>query len=150
MLEPSVSVRPRKLQRPCLAMACGALVGGVLVAAYVTGTSLFAYPVEDAGFAPDVQTLLGWGLFAFILGAVVFSVGLALVGFPAWVLLRRYRLESPRWAVAAGFVLAPAPGLVLGMLSGNGPDLSFGELLLALAGAAVGWVIWRIAYRTER
>lgn len=141
---------PRILRRPDCAMTFGALARGALTAAYFMAQIGLASPVEGHVATSHIQALLFWGLFSFILATAAFSIGLLLVGLPAWLLLRRCGLEGPGWAVAAGFVLSPTPGLFLKLQAGARPVLSTDHLLLALAGGVVGWVIWRVAYRTER
>ncbi len=154
-----------------LSLGGGALTGAVLLSLYMTLSTLpyvtLAPPVDAAG--------LWWILLLEILIlAVVWLLGLVLIGLPAWLVLHYLGLRHWLWAVSAGAVLTSATAYVIAIESGvfygvagfteyDGIDpitlteselasrkqqtALFASFVLGVIGAAVGFAIWRIAYR---
>jgi hypothetical protein len=115
-------------------------------------------------------------LMAFIASAVIWAIGLVVVGLPAWLYLHHRERRHWLWAVAVGAVLTFVAVFVIametnffrgmaGMYVGGGVDPStlddaqlasqewqsaiLASSVLSLIGMAVAFVVWRIAYRPE-
>lgn len=143
------------------ALIAGAVAGAAMVAAW-TGFPLFLRSQPNA----DALTLL-----TFSVAILVWAGGLALVGAPLWAVLHARGLRSAAHAVAVGAVATfLASAILLLLLPWGMGDLNEGgrwiiqdgartpygwwvllrsASLMALSGALVGLLIWRIAYRRE-
>lgn len=136
-----------------LGVIVGAAAGGgaVAVEAYLL-LAVFGW-VGGPAPTPDafLQALIfGFGLIVYIgpVAAVVFAIGLVVVGLPAWALLHALHWRSRGAAVAAGAFLAAATTGVLTLANNASSVGSAGlfALYLLLPGAAAGWALHRTSY----
>ena len=95
-----------------------------------------------SGNGASIQTVVTTGLMLFVItwlvAAAVFSIGLVLIGLPAWIGLAKLGWVSPVSATASGSLLASAVAGLFG-----GPTSA---AFLILPGAAAGWMLHRVAY----
>lgn len=143
-----LSTTPR---RATLAAAAGALIGALGVAIVVL---LLATAGAEAVNLSDLIV----SILIFIVALVGWSLGLFLVGLPLWWLFHRNGWRSWRVAMLLGafttfviVLLLERSGGILAVATGDneGGDLiSFAWVaVMAVLGAIVALVIWRIAYR---
>jgi hypothetical protein len=143
----SLSTDPR---RATLAVTAGALIGALGVVAVVLLLAAMASGVS----ASDLVV----SLLIFVVALVGWSLGLFLLGLPLWWLFHRNGLRGRRVAMLLGalttfiiVVLLERSGSVLAVTTGDseaGQLMSFvWAAVMALLGAIVALVIWRIAYR---
>jgi hypothetical protein len=99
-----------------------------------------------SGNGASIQTVVTTGLMLFaitwLVAAAVFSIGLVLVGLPAWMGLEKLGWVSPTSATASGSLLAAA---VAGLFGGP-----MSAAFLILPGAAAGWMLHHVAYGQAR
>jgi hypothetical protein len=162
------------IKRAVLALAAGEIFGTIIL------SILGAFPFPSAALRSHGGVDLDWTNFLsavvsvipFV--AIVFGIGLLIVGVPGWVLLHRNGWRGWRAALAFGFVATAGLDLaafavfpvlisVEGTYSASddgGPTIINGHvtlhgwtefaeqaITLGAVSAIVGWVIWRIAYR---
>ena len=146
--------------RTAPAILVGATMGALSVAAWLVGPAMVSQE-RGAEFLLFATFVTAW---------VVWVVGLTLVGAPLWVVFERAGRRTPPYALglgAAATFIASALLLLLMDMGGsssldgrdvviNGRRTAYGWSLLlsgaglmALAGAMVGWTVWRIAYRRQ-
>ena len=144
----SLSTNPR---RATLAMTAGAVIGALGVAIVVLLLATIATGVVSA--ADLIVAIL-----IFIVALVGWSLGLFLFGLPLWWLFHRNGWRGRRVAMLLGalttFVivfLLEMFGGILAVTTGNSDAGNLMPLVwagvMALLGAIVALVIWRIAYR---
>ena len=142
-----LSTNPR---RATLAAAAGAVIGALGVVAAVL---LFAAMASGVRASDLVVSIL-----IFLVALVGWSLGLFLLGLPLWWLFHRNGWRSRRVAMLLGafttfviVLLLERSGGFLAVATGDnsGEDLiSFVWIgVMAVLGAIVALVIWRIAYR---
>lgn len=142
------------LSRAALAIVAGAGSGALLVSAFVMATE-FGEPVPTfiAGIE-GASSIFGFAFAAWIVGLVI------LAPIP-WLTLHRRHRRTWRVAAALGASLASIVGLVISAAI----LMDFGEIiqgqmalkdilstigigcLFGIAGAIVGVIVWRVAYR---
>jgi hypothetical protein len=143
----SLSTNPR---RATLAVTAGAIIGALGVVAVVLSSAAMASGVS----ASDLVV----SLLVFLVALVGWSLGLFLLGLPLWWLFHRNGWRGWRVAMLLGafttfviVLLLERSGGILAVATGNsdGGDLiSFVWVaVMAVLGATVALVIWRIAYR---
>jgi uncharacterized membrane protein YiaA len=162
---PTLTVR-----RAARALFFGSLVGAVLV--HLTGVfPALVFEREEllSQWRPsDAQVLA----FLFAVSWLVFAAGLAVIGIPLWWICHRLGWRGARTALALGFLAtfcvllilntAPRPhpgGMTYSYGDSSGEIVTDGHLTsygwyrklydateMALIGAVVGAVIWRLAY----
>ncbi|WP_056719712.1 hypothetical protein [Caulobacter sp. Root655] len=101
----------------------------------------------------DPMTGLAFAAVALPFAVVTWLAGLVVIGGPIWCLLRKLNARPTRLAAAVGGIVAPmaavGPTMVLTLGHGHG-DMNLLLLtqaaMFAAAGAAVGWVVARVAY----
>ena len=144
----NLSTNPR---RATLAAAVGAVIGALGVAVVVLLLATIATGVVSA--ADLIVAIL-----IFIVALVGWSLGLFLFGLPLWWLFHRNGWRGRRVAMLLGalttFVIVlvlEMSGGILAVTTGNSDAGHLISLLwvavMALLGAIVALVIWRIAYR---
>lgn len=165
---PQTRRRLTGLPRAALALVAGAATGAVLVA-------LWSLQGQAATWGPGYVAANGLrtGATVFLLAMMAWLLGLiCFASLPWWALHRLGRRGWPS-AILLGAVLTFAVGLAgltggFGLLLGSASSVAVdggslvvdgrltehgwrsaisGSLLLAVAGAAAGAVIWRVAYR---
>jgi hypothetical protein len=143
----SLSTDPR---RATLAVTAGAVIGALGVVAVVLCSAAMASGVS----ASDLVVCL----LIFLVALVGWSLGLFLFGLPLWWLFHRNGWRGRRVAILLGafttfviVLLLERSGGILAVATGNtdnGDLISFVWVAaMALLGAVVAAVIWRIAYR---
>ena len=144
----SLSTNPR---RATLAVTVGAIIGALGVAVVVL--LLATAGTEVLNFSDLIVSIL-----IFVVGLVGWSLGLFLFGLPLWWLFHRNGWRGWRVAMLLGafttfviVVLLERSGGILAVATG---DSDSGNLIsfvwagvMAVLGAIVALVIWRIAYR---
>jgi hypothetical protein len=121
-------------------------VSSVVAVAVTVACFLMQIPGEAPGGAAQAVAgglfLTGWMVIAF--GAPVAYIGMALVGFPTWLLLHLTRNESAiaytLAGAAGGWCLAPA------MAGHKWAGFPMG-IVGMFAGALTLWLFWRMAKR---
>jgi len=140
-------------RRASLAAAAGAAIGAAGVVAVVL---LFAAMAGGVSASDLVVSLL-----IFVVALTGWSLGLFVIGLPLWWLFHRNGWRSRRVAMLLGafttfvvVLLLERSGGILAVATGvsDGGDLiSFvWVVVMAVLGAIVALVIWRIAYRPVR
>jgi hypothetical protein len=125
--------------------AFSAFFGGAAVGAAITGGGTALSAVGTSSLDGQLQVLFLGALFL-VFALVIWAVGLLLVGVPAWCVLHALGMRGWRTAVLTGAVLPFGVGLLLiNWEEGRPQGLGF-PALLGLAGSAVGYTVWRIAY----
>src|SRR5258706_11242735 len=115
--------------RAAKALLIGALLGPGLVA---------------VGFLPWAGAEF---VLVYIVAFVVFGIGLLVMGAPLWAIFHALRWRSAPTAAGLGFVATFVTcAFLFGGLNGGGQVFVFAGLV-AIAGAAVGFVIRQVAYR---
>ena len=143
-----LSTNPR---RATLAAAAGAVIGALGVVAVVL---LFAAMASGVSASDLVVSML-----IFLVALVGWSLGLFLLGLPLWWLFHRNGWRSRRVAMLLGafttfviVLLLERSGGILAVATGDNSGehlISFVWIgVMAVLGAIVALVIWRIAYRT--
>jgi hypothetical protein len=143
-----LSTNPR---RATLAAAAGAVIGALGVVAVVL---LFAAMASGVRASDLVVSML-----IFLVALVGWSLGLFLLGLPLWWLFHRNGWRSRRVAMLLGafttfviVLLLERSGGILAVATGDNSGenlISFVWIgVMAVLGAIVALVIWRIAYRT--
>jgi hypothetical protein len=137
-------------RRVVVALGLGALTGGLLAPPSVLAGDLLrgAISPADLSFSDLVEAwpvLLAITLFAI----APYGIGLLAIGAPAWVIAHRIGLRHWSVAAALGAILNVS---VLALLAHEGiwafaMFRKGGALAFAPAGAIVGLVVWRVAYR---
>lgn len=144
----SLSTNPR---RATLAATAGAVVGALGVTIVVLLLATIATGVVSAG---DLIV----AILIFIVALVGWSLGLFLFGLPLWWLFHRNGWRGRRVAMLLGalttfviVLLLEMSGGILAVTTGNSDAGHLISLVwiavMALLGALVALVIWRIAYR---
>lgn len=158
------------LPRAAAALFVGQLTGGSLVTAWVLGEALYAAASQPGDLALGVASL-------FLTGAAVtgtFGLGLALLAAPLWYVLHRLGWRGPLAAAVLGWVLTfctvAGPRTLWSLIVNAGDKFTIGdnggaEMIegvltrhgwsnilgsaaeIGVAGAIVGLVVWRVAYR---
>ena len=142
-----LSTNPR---RATLAAAAGAVIGALGVVAVVL---LFAAMASGVSASDLVVSML-----IFLVALVGWSLGLFLLGLPLWWLFHRNGWRSRRVAMLLGafttfviVLLLERSGGILAVATGDNSGeqlISFVWIgVMAVLGAIVALVIWRIAYR---
>ena len=145
-----LSTNPR---RATLAATAGAIIGALGVVAVVL---VFAAMAGGVGVSDLVVSLL-----IFVVALTGWSLGLLLVGLPLWWLFHRNGWRSRRVAMLLGafttfviVLLLETSGSILAVATGVSDDsglVSFvWAAVMAVLGAIVALVIWRVAYRPAR
>ena len=145
-------IRPVADRVGALLMAAGLAalcVSGLTQAVVMIGV------VADAG-SEGLATALGGGLlfgllaaaYALLVSFVVYSLGLVLVGIPAWWLLHRTGHASQKGFVGIGAVLSVTAGIILFRLVTPGSEVL--APLLAIPGGLAGWALWNWGYSHPR
>jgi hypothetical protein len=165
--------------RTSVSRAIGALCLGAILGASIVTADYVRTLLQTFGREHVQQYGLRKSAIIFAAAAMVWFVGLAVVGTPFWSLF--HRLGWRRWPAAmalgailsfvvslgiftAGFgVIPPAPGSSFSASDSGGPTVINNKLtahgwaralndalLLGACGTAVGWVVWRTAYRRSR
>ncbi len=133
------------LERPILGTAAGSILGGLLTSAWLTFRLWAASPVSGRP-QPDATQLANWGLLSFVMATIVFMIGLLFIGVPAWKALHSRGFRGPWMATSLGAALSYGTTVVYDLTSHHVVFYELGAVLLALAGAIVGWTIQRVAY----
>lgn len=144
----NLSTNPR---RATLAVTVGAIIGALGVAVVVLLLATIATGVVSA--ADLIVAIL-----IFIVALVGWSLGLFLFGLPLWWLFHRNGWRGRRVAMLLGalttfviVLLLEMSGGILAVTTGNSDAGHLISLVwvgvMALLGAIVALVIWRIAYR---
>jgi hypothetical protein len=147
----SLSTNPR---RATLAVTAGAVIGALGVAVVVLLLATIATGVVSA------SDLIA-SILIFIVALVGWSLGLFLFGLPLWWLFHRNGWRGRRVAMLLGalttFVIVFLLEMFGGILAVTTGNSDAGHLMplvwsgvMALLGAIVALVIWRIAYRPAR
>ena len=138
------------LDRAGFALAAGGGLGGI-----------FAVVLASIGSGPALLELP----VGFVVGAVITTMAAVAIGGPLWVFCHTLGWRGPGVALAVGALAGFA--LFLGgqtygfgmfdMPVTDGQTLLFRwisavstSLILALVAAAIGWTMWRVAYRRVR
>ena len=129
------------------ALAAGAGAGALGCAFGGAAIAIFAGGMDRAGAAILAFPYLLVGSF------LVFLVGLSVVGLPLWMVFERLGWRRPRHAAALGAAASYAACLGIALAVNSGETLpsplwrvALDTLPIALDGAFVGWVVWRMAY----
>lgn len=122
-------------RRVLLALGAGALVG-----AGMTGLG-YTVPVLAGSRTEDTSMVLLMGLLLTVYSLFFWGAGLLCLGLPAWYALLRTRLRGPGAAIALG----AGSSLVAAAILFRSLELT---ALIGQAGAAAGWSVWRVAYRS--
>ena len=125
--------------RAVVGLMIGSLTGAALTALYFVAEALWRG--RGGGESAGVE---GFGILIFVVALFVWSPGLFTLGVAGWTLLHGGGWRGPGTAALFGAGLTP---LIARGLS-NGP-LESGFVWLALGGAVVGLVIWRVSYRRQ-
>ena len=144
----SLTTNPR---RATLAAAAGALIGAL-------GVAIVVLLLATAGAETVNLSDLIVSILIFVVALVGWSLGLFLVGLPLWWLFHRTGRRSWRVAMLLGafttfviVLLLERSGGILAVATGasdSGDLISFVWIgAMAVLGAVVALVIWRIAYR---
>ncbi len=145
----------QRMHQALLGLLAAAAAGGLATAAAVVLAMLI--PAFSNG-VPSPADLVTGAMMAIVMvlilsiyTAIVFAVGLLVVGLPAWAALYRLGFRSRSAAALAGGVLAAvtASALVMAMGGPGSGVVSFG-LLMLLPGVAAGWTLHRVAYGRTR
>jgi hypothetical protein len=134
------------------ALVAGAASGGLTtgmetyLVMFVFGPFGLNPPPTPATIAQAIIIGLSIIPVATVVAGLVFMIGLAIVGLPAWAALHALGFRSRWFAVLAGSVLAPAPIWAGGSWEVGAPAFSWVLLGLVLPGAVAGWTLHRIAY----
>lgn len=129
--------RATSMDRITLAVLAGSAAGGGSVALWllVVGAAGIGEVTLQGVLAGLVMTTV-----AFTYVSAIWGVGIVLLGGPVWFALHLMKLTSPLAATATG-----------GLMAWGGANAIFGPAfephLFFLAGAIIGWIIQRIAYR---
>lgn len=153
--------------RAVYALFVGAVLGALLTMGEVTAgltVPILRAPMPlTAASASAVMEYLQFLEMAGIYAFVVFSIGLLVAGAPVWFVLHRFGCRSWVHAVVAGAVLTFLAAFIIDnqafLWAIRDSDVPFRMTTsgwirawsvaaqFSLTGAAVGFVIWRIAYR---
>jgi len=130
-----------------------ALVSASTCAAFVFAAELvmiyLAGDLVSTGYTnPMVVTLMG--LAAVMFAAPTFLLGLVVIGGPCWWLLHRIHCTSAIAAAAACAFGSTAVGAIALGIFGLPPEAIGAAVLLAIPGAAAGWVVQAVAYDRSR
>jgi hypothetical protein len=137
----------------------GALVGGALMALPLAGVLS-----QGAAYDYPFSMLAGYLAGSFALCSLMWLAGIALFGFPLWLLIGRMRASQGwRMALVCGAILPPiCLALLLILVEGLdaarlaiefrwssvlGREAALGAALVAGMGCVVGLAVWRFAYR---
>ena len=130
-----------------LAYPAAAAVGAALVAAGFTVMGIVAQVMN--GVTERVFEGLWIIPAAFLYAFVVFLIGLAVIGTPAWLVLVRTGRTTRQHAMLAGAGLCFLAGAIVVAALGE-PVLAWEPWALiaslAVPGAAAGWTLHRVAY----
>ncbi|GEM_PF-5856086 len=139
----------------------GALIAANFIAAVTVGGGSALLVVADSVLAPHatdngVAALVGLAAFvavmAFIIGAIAafpaYLVGLIAVGIPTWWVLHRLGWASTPVFVCVAAAESMAGGAVAALVIA--PEALVFAPLLAVPGAVVGLVLWRLGYESIR
>ncbi len=131
-------------------LAAAAAVGGLttaveLVVIYLVTTLLAGAPPNPTEIVTSIMLSVWLILMIGLFAAIAFSIGLVIVGLPAWALLLRLGLRTRRVAVLAGAGLTAVTAAGLGLWSGY--DGIWFTVFMILPGVAAGWTLHRVAYR---
>jgi hypothetical protein len=155
-------------QRVGLALLAGAAVGALVAFVSLAASILLVLGATS----PDAWSTVGRLLPAVVLrGFLTWLLGLLMIGAPAWWLLHRHGWRGWRAAILAAAALAfvtslllaiPRPGqhrteadrggltMIDDSLTAHGwSKATLDAAFTALAGAAVGFTVWRTAYRRQ-
>ncbi len=145
---------PRQLARPSTrpghvvsGLVLGALCGAVSVSGLVMAVTLLQY---------GALASLSFAAVAFPLALVAWLAGLIVIGGPIWWLLRKSTARPTRLAARVGGVVASlaTAGPTMALMFAHGHDTYWALLvqvaMFAAVGAAVGWVVARVAYGPSR
>lgn len=124
----------------------GAIIAAGFVGAGTCGLQLVGLLFVQEPNDPASLMAAGpaYAILGFIVALIPFSLGVWMVGLPAWMILHRVGWTSRLHALLSGAVLAGAAGAILSALTGGSP-IEAGAFLL-LPGAIAGWTLHRIAY----
>ena len=152
-------------------VVAGILAGTITGAAIVTVAML--WPERDL----QLLLALQGGATVFVFASIIWAAGLLLLATLPWALLHHYRRRGWGSAVALGIVLTfivwfgvatygfglSIPGDLRDAGSPGGPTVVDGRLtsqgwieafqkawVFSVAGALVGFVVWRVAYRRAK
>ncbi|NEX92393.1 hypothetical protein [Caulobacter sp. 17J65-9] len=130
---------------------------GLLVGAAAAGALWcpLALPVTSSVIwrTPDVWTFVRLAAQGWVSVTPIYLAGLFALGAPGWAVMHNSGLRRPTDAMSLGAGLNLAPiALLLALFLAAPPHHAPVALFAltgaaALAGAVVGWVIWRVAYR---
>jgi hypothetical protein len=139
------------IDRAAIALVVGALVGSLLV-----GATMIVLGLAGVGSGQLIDPVR-LGLIAPIYAFFYFAAGLAAVGVPIWIVLHRRGYRGRLAATVTGFFAAGLTWLLLqtwnNIVRGTIPEVGelwpvlISALPVAIIGAVVGFVVWRIAYR---
>jgi hypothetical protein len=128
--------------RILLGLAGGALTGAVFTSLYFVVDGLLDH-TED--LIANQWPLL---VLAFIVSAAIWGMGLVAIGLPVWICLEHFERRHWFWAMSVGGVLTFVAVYLFAWITA----IFWHRALLAsfahsVIGAAVSFVVWRIAYR---
>jgi len=140
-----------RLSEPDPARFISALFIGGLTGAALTSTTLIVIGAITALLSSELAGLgagLGVGLMVAPFALIVWMGGILVVGAPFWALLHVLKIRSPQAGAILGAVLvfAVVAGLSTSFVPQDGRWPWFVAIWLAAIGAAVGWIMARVAY----
>lgn len=143
--------------RATLALIIGGVMGASTTALGIVVTGAFSgQETEPQSLQETIGerlTMIPVASLIFLPALVLWLAGLFAIGAPGWFLLHRARLRSFPVALIYGFTLVlatawlPGPGPKLLARGDDWQPTLLWPALLGLAGAVVGAVVWRFAYR---
>lgn len=144
MPSPTEPARPStRPSRVVFGLLLGALCGAVLVSGLVLAMALVQY---------GALTGLTFAALAFPVALVAWLTGLVVIGGPIWWALRKSNARPTRLAARVSGVVASlatvGPTMAITFAHGHGGYLALltQVAMFAAVGAAVGWVVARVAY----
>jgi len=128
---------------PASALAAGfvVMIGFIVISAVAT--------LNNGLGTDEIARGLWIAPVAWIYAALVYLVGLAVVGTPAWLMMSRQGRRSRRDATIVGAALSALAGLAILFLTGQLPTAWEPWALagsLTIPGMVAGWVLHRVAY----
>ena len=131
-----------KAARPLLSLWAGAMAGIILAMAQELGPLLvrfIAHPPPGRGLGP-----IPFVAQVEFLYACEYGTGIGLVCAILWYALKGLHHRTVLAAIALGFLITFAAWTSLNLLGEDLPSLILHSARLGLAGAAAGWVTWRL------
>jgi len=133
-----------------LGQAIFAIIAGTIIASIIlTGITIFLYVVEGFGAHRGAGIVLLEAFKVWKVSTVVMFSWIVLSSIP-WTALHIMGYRQWYVAIGLGALLGPVGTLVISVTFLTGVNFQLPLLIIPLiAGIAVGWLLWRIAYYKE-